>query len=289
MSWMPETVILLLGLAVAGVLVLRPLLGARRDVEAADDLDADALRHRVSLEALRDVETDRRAGSLDDAGYAEQLAQAEERAAVTRAALDRDAVVEPAALSDRGRRAAIVVAGGLGAILLAGSFVPGTGVGNNTEVNQALADAQAAESARQDRIDDLRARLADAPDDPATISSLADEYLAGSTREDLVSAAVSLQLLIALEPERADAYERIMSAYLRAADAPNARAAHDSYALLDAADPAEVAFFDGLIALRGEQDAPAAVVAFDRFLQLAPDDPRADMIRALREEAAVGS
>ncbi|MGH2416848.1 MAG: tetratricopeptide repeat protein, partial [Candidatus Limnocylindria bacterium] len=189
----------------------------------------------------------------------------------------------------RGRVAAFAAAGLIGVGLLGGSLVPAAGIGNSTEIDQALADAQTAESARQDRIDVLRRRLAERPDDPATISSLADEYLAGSSRDDLVSAAVSLQLLIALEPERADAFERIMSAYLRAGDASNARAAHDSYAALDTADPVEVAFYDGLIALRGENDAEAAGAAFDRFLEIAPQDPRADMIRALRDQPAPGT
>ncbi len=283
---MPETLILLAGLAVAGALVLLPLLGPRgEDAPSDDDLDVAALRHRVALEALRDVETDRQAGSLDDAAYAEQLAQAEERASLTRVALGRHHATASAASSRRGRRAAIMAAGLIGVVLLGGSFVPTTGIANGTEVNQALADAQASESARQDRIAELLDALAERPPDPQTISALADEYLAGSTRHDLVRAAVSLQLLIGLEPERADAYERIMSAYLRAGDAANARAAHDAYAELEAADPVEVAFFDGLIALRGEDDREAALAAYDRFLELAPDDPRAGMIRGLRDEA----
>ena len=286
---MPEPMILLVGLAAAGSLVLWPLFRARAEPPMTDDLDAAALRHHVSLEALRDVETDRRAGSLGDDGYREQLAQAEERAAITRAALERQPVAEEVGPPSRGRRAAVVAAGVIGAVLLGGSLVPGTGIGNSTQINQALADAQAIESARQASIEDLRGQLAERPDDPATISALADAYLAGPTRDDLVSAAVSLQLLIALEPERADAFERIMTAYLRAGDASNARAAHDSYAELDSADPVEVAFFDGLIALRGEHDPEAAVGAFERFLELAPDDPRADMIRGLRDEAEGGT
>jgi predicted Zn-dependent protease len=286
---MPEPIILLATLAAAAALVLRPLVSSRGDATRTDDLDAAALRHRVALEALRDVETDRRAGSLDDPGYAEQLAQAEERAALTRASLDRQAELPSEGSPGRGRRAAVVAAGLISVVLLGGSFVPASGIGNSTEVNQALAEAQAAEAARQDRIGDLRATLAESPDDPATISALADEYLAGSSRQDLVSAAVSLQLLIALDPERADAYERIMTAYLRAGDAENARAAHHSYTALDTADEVEVEFFDGLIALRGEDDPDAARVAFDRFLDLAPDDPRVEMIRGLRDEAAAGS
>jgi hypothetical protein len=50
----------------------------------------------------------------------------------------------------------------------------------------------------------------------------------------------------------------------------------------------EVAFLDGLIALRAERDPGAAVAAFDRFLELAPDDERAVMVERLRDEAAEG-
>jgi hypothetical protein len=282
---MPEPLILLLGLGLAAMYVLRPLWSAGDQADGSeDDREAAALRHRVALEALRDVEIDRRAGSLDDAAYAEQRAQAEERAALTLAALDRPAAPEPARVGN-GRRAAIVVAGGVGIALLVGSLVPATGIANRTGVDQALADAQAVEAARQDRIDELRAALVASPD-PETLSELADAYLAGSSSADLVNAAVSLQALIALEPDRADAYERIVTAYLRAGDAANARAAHDSFAELAGADPVEVAFLDGLIALRLEDDPAAARDAFDRFLELAPDDPRAGMIRGLRDEAA---
>lgn len=282
---MPEPLILAVALVLAAVMVLRPLWQMRSEEASADDLDAARLRHRVALEALRDVETDRHAGSLDDEAYAEQLAQAEQRAAATRAALQSARVATAQAPTSRGRRAAIGAAGLIGALLLAGSLVPATGIGNPTLVNQPLADAQEAEEARQARIAELLAALGENPRDTETLSALADAYLAGSAQDDLVRAAVSLQLLIELEPGRVDAYERIMSAYLRAGDATNARAAHAAYAELAAADPVEVAFFDGLIALRGENDAAAALAAFDRFLELAPDDPRAGMIRGLRDEA----
>lgn len=282
---MPEPVILLIGLLVAGVFVVLPLLRIRSEEEGDDDRAAAGVRHRVALEALRDVETDRAAGSLDDAVYAAELAQAEEHAALTRSVLDAQAVRPAAPAGHRGLRPALVAAGVIGLALLGGSLVPATGIGNSTDVNRSLAAAQATEAERLDRIEELRGALAEDPD-AETVSALADAYLAGSTRDDLVRAAVSLQLLIELDPGRADAYERIMSAYLRAGDAVNARAAHDSYTDLENADPAEAAFFDGLIALRGENDDASAVAAFDRFLELAPDDPRAGMIRGLRDEAA---
>ena len=176
----------------------------------------------------------------------------------------------------------------IGAALLVGAVLPGTGLSNPTVVNQELADVQAAEADRQDRISELLVSLdTDAPD-PTTLSDLADAYLAGETDDDLVRAAVALRLLIELEPDRADAYERILSAYLRAGDHVNARAVHDSYADVATADEVELAFFDGLIA-RAEGDTVAALHAFDRFLELAPEDPRAGMVRGLRDESAAGS
>lgn len=296
---MPDLLLLLLALVVAGALVTAPVWRPAPQLPSADaELEAARLRHRVALEALRDVEADRHAGTLDDAAYAGQLADAEAHAATTRAALDRLerpaprldqplASPHPGAVvtRDGGRTAALAAAGVIGLLLVGGWLVPAAGVANRTLTNDALAAAQAAEEARQGRIRDLTARLAQDPDDAATLSDLADAYLAGSTGEDLARAASALQLLLAIEPDRADAYERIMSAYLRAGDAANARAAHSAYAARDTADAEEVAFFDGLIA-RAEGDREAAVAAFDRFLRLAPEDPRAEMVAGLRAEAA---
>ena len=87
---MPETILLVVGLALAAAAVLVPLRRAGASepadvVDAAPD-DAARIRHRAALEALRDVDADRRAGSLDDAAYASALAEAEARAAETRGA-----------------------------------------------------------------------------------------------------------------------------------------------------------------------------------------------------------
>jgi tetratricopeptide (TPR) repeat protein len=285
---MPEPLVLLVGLLAAGAFVMAPLLrAAPRAIRQSDERDSAAVRHRVALESLRDVEADRRAGSLDDAAYAEQLGEAEARAATTRAALDALTRARPSAgTRASGARFGLVVAGAIGVALLAGSLVPASGIANATIVNQGLADAREAEASRQALIVELLDQLAADPENTEVLSELADAYLAGSDPDDLVRGAVSLQVLIGLDPERADAYERIMSAYLRAGDHANARAAHDAYAQLDGADPVEAAFFDGLIALRGEGDPAAAADAFDRFLELAPDDPRAGMVRGLRDEAA---
>ena len=286
---MPEPLVLLVGLLLGAACVVTPLLQRRPSgATGEEDRDAAAVRHRVAIEALRDVEADRSAGSLDDAAYAGQLAQAEARAAATRAALEQP-TAQRAPLrhgTERGRRLGLVAASVIGALLVAGALLPATGLANRVVVNQALADAQAGETARQGRIMELLDALdPDAPD-AATLSALADAYLAGSAGDDLVRAAVTLQLLVEVEPDRADAYERLMTAYLRAGDYRNARAVHVSYATVATADPVELAFFDGLIALRGENDAATALEALERFLQLAPHDARAGMVRSLRDEAA---
>lgn len=287
---MPEPLLLLIGLAAAGVLVLGPLWRRAEPSSAVDDdREAALIRHRVALEALRDVETDRRSGSLDDATYAEQLADAEARAAATDAELSSTGPEPPAAARPSGTRTvAAGVAAVIAAALLAGSLLPATGLANATAVNEQLAADREAQAARQDRISALLDRLAADAQDTEALSDLADEYLAGSSQDDLVRAAVALQLLMSIEPERPDAYERIVTAYLRAADYANARAALDAYAATTSADPVELAFFEGLISLRGEGDPAAARAAFDRFLELAPDDARADMVRGLRDEAAQG-
>ena len=284
---MPEPLLLLLGLAAAGILVLGPLWRRSESSSAGDDdHEAALIRHRVALEGLRDVEADRRAGSLDDVAYDEQLAEAEARAAATHTALGT-AASGPRRPARRGARTTgIALAAVIGTGLLVGSLLPATGLANGTVVNEQLAAARDAEAARQDRIVGLLERLEADPNDAEVLSDLADEYLAGSSQDDLVRAAVALQLLMNLDPERADAFERIITAYLRAGDHANARAALDSYVATASADPIEIAFFEGLIALRGEGDVAAARAAFDRFLELAPDDPRAGMVRGLRDEAA---
>ena len=283
---MPELGILAVGLAIAAAFVLRPLLRGDAAPQANDEADAAEIRHRVALEALRDVEADHRAGLLDAGAYASQLAEAEAEAARTRTALEAaPGAPSQASGGGRGRTAGLVAAGVIGVLLIGGWMVEASGIANATVVNQGLADARADEEARQSRIQDLLTAIAADPTDAAALSDLADAYLAGSTIDDLSRAAAALQLLLNAEPDRADAYERLMTAYLRAGDYVNARAVHDSYAARSTADPVEVAFFNGLIALRGEDDAERAVAAFDEFLVLAPDDPRARMIRGLRDEA----
>jgi len=272
-----------------------PLLGARQadeDAVADPERESREVRHRVALETLRDLEADHRAGLLDPESYARQRAEAEERAAASLAAL-RDASDAPqpdhASVGNAasGRRPALLVAGILVVALLAGFAVPRPiGIGEATATNQALADALAREAARQAQISALLDRLAADPRDPAVLSDLADAYLAGGSADDRRLAAVALLALLSLEPENASGYQRLVTAYINAGDWTDAAAATDSYAGVVGEDEPDIPFFRGIIALRGDGDTEAAIAQFDRFLELAPDDPRAAMITSLRAEAA---
>ena len=297
---MPDLGQVLLLAVVGGVVALVVAVPFLRPQDAADgapdpEVDALALRRRVAYDALLDLEADLRSGSLTPAQYRVTRLEAEARAASTLAAFDRHSTAAtPAsaattlipAVDRRAARIAAAIGALLAAALVAGFLLPEPfSLANGTVVDRELAAAIAAEEERQATIGSLEARLRDDPRDAAALSALADAYLAGGTRDDLFAAAVALLALIDLEPENEHAYARLIGAYVRAGDYENAAAANASFARL-APDSPDVAFFNGLIALRGTGDRDAAVRAFDRFLALAPEDGRAPMVRSLRAEAA---
>ncbi len=289
---MPDLRELLLLLSVGGATALAvgwPLLGARRPATAPGDPEREALeiRHRIALETLRDVEADHRAGLLDGADYDAQRSEAEGRAATSLAALERAAGPAAPAASGGGRRAAAVVGVVLTVLLLAGFAAPKPiGVGEATATNQALAQAIAQEDARQARIGTLLDQLAADPANTQALSDLADAYLAGNGSNDLRNAGLALLALIAQEPDNASAYRRLITAYINAGDWTDAASATDAYAGVVGSDDPDIPFFRGVEALRGSGDTAEAIRQFDRFLAIAPDDPRTTMIESLRAEAA---
>lgn len=261
-----------------------PLLHTRVE-EPVPDREGRALRHRIALEALLDVEADRRAGSLDDASYERERAEAEDRAAQTLARVGERAAPESSPTTASGRRAAIWLGVAVAAALLVGFALPEPfGIGPRTVVNQPLADALAREADRQAEIQRLLVALDADPQDPEVLSELADAYLAGGSADDLQRGAVALQLLIAAEPENRSAYRRLISAYITAGDWTDAHAATGSYSTVAGPAEPDIPFFRGLIAFR-QGEMAAAVRHFDEFLRLAPGDDRVPMINGLRAEA----
>jgi tetratricopeptide (TPR) repeat protein len=290
---MGELLLLLLLLAAVALAVAWPMLDRGAwEAAAAEPVDGEErlARHRLALEALRDLEADRRAGSLDDEGYRRQRAEAEALAAATlpgHEAAIPSAAPTPGPDHAGGRRLALVLGAVLAALVLIGFALPEpVGIAERTVEDRPLADAIAAEEARQAEIARLQGVIAADPTDARAFSDLADAFLAGSSAEDRARGAAALLVLINLEPENASAYRRLITAYIEAGDWTDARSALDAYRAFSDADEPDIPFFDGLIALRGDGDEDEAVRHFDRFLELAPHDPRAAMVLSLRERAA---
>ncbi len=289
---MAELTLLLLLLAATALFVAWPLLD--RDVRPAPVAAMDeerAARHRLALEALRDLEADRRAGSLDEETYRLQRAEAERRAVDTLAPEPAPEAVPPSATVGpgpwRGRRmAALLGAAVIGLVLVAFALPEPAGIAERTVTNQPLADAMAAEGARQAEIGRLLQQLSADSQNTEAWSALADAYLAGRSTEDRQRAAVVLQTLIGLDPADASAYRRLITLYIETGSWQDARVALAAYREIAATDEEDIFFFRGPIAWRSENDEAEAVRQFDRFLELAPHDPRAAMVLSLREEAA---
>lgn len=284
---MPEPLLFAAVAILAAVVVAMPILlenpENRSPALPAEDRDAVALRHRIALEALRDVEADHRSGSLDEATYRSERVLAEERAIGTRAALD---AAPRAPEPPRGRDGRLIV-GAVGIVL--GLAVVGgvvlhvpVNLANATVTNQALADQVADAAARQARISELLGQLQADAEDTEVLAELADIYLASGTQADRNAAAPLLLLLVSLEPENTDALTKLATAYLQSGQPDDASAVTDR---IEEIDPGsiEIGFFRGLIARQRDDDA-AARAAFNTFLQAAPDDPRATMIRGLLAE-----
>jgi tetratricopeptide (TPR) repeat protein len=223
------------------------------------------------------VEADRSAGSLDDEAYHAQRAEAEGHAADTLRALDAalaDGPQPPAGLRTS-RRAAAVVGGGLAVLLLVGYALPSPfGI--------------AERDARLERIRVLTDAVAANPRDTAALAELSDQYLAGGTPDEVAKALASLLLLRDAEPTSRDAHQRLVTLFIRAGLLEQATAATDRFAEAVGDDDADIPFFRGLIA-RGVGDPDEAVRQFDRFLRIAPDDPRATMVKGLRDDEAAGT
>ena len=268
--------ILLLGLVLAAVAltVAWPLLDrpAPEPRPADPELEALHVRHRLALEALRDVEADRRAGSLDDDAYRRERDEAEQHAVETRRALDGAAERSPAGPASptalrRGRLPAVAVAGALVLLLAVGYLLPAPfGI--------------AERDARLERIRVLTDAVSANPNDAAALAELSDLYLAGGTSDDVAKALASLILLRNAEPDSRDANQRLVTLLIRAGLWDQAAGATDAYAQVVGEGDADIPFFRGLIA-RGRGDAAEARRQFDRFLQVAPNDDRAQMVQGL--------
>ena len=276
---MAELLLLGLVLLAVGLAVGWPLLEDRRASTQPTDAEREALevRHRLALEALRDVEADHRAGSLDGAAYERERQEAEQHAAETLRALDAGRAATPpeapaAPGNGRGRRVAAGLAAVLALLVLAGYALPAPfGI--------------AERDARLERIRQLTAAINDNPRDTAALTEISDLYLAGGSEQDVAAALASLILLRDAAPQSRDAHQRLVTLLVRAGLWDGAADATDAYANVVGEDDPDIPFFRGLIA-RGQGDGDEATAQFERFLRLAPNDDRAQMVQALLDQGS---
>jgi tetratricopeptide (TPR) repeat protein len=273
---MGELLLLALLLAAVALAVAWPLLDRPATVPShAVDPEREALqiRHRLALEALRDVEADHRAGSLDDDAYRRERDEAEQHAVETRRALDAGpptATEMPPERRRPGLRLAALIGGGLAALLLIGLALPAP-------------FGLAERDARVERIRQLSDAVGRNARDTAALAELSDLYLAGGTADDVARALASLILLRDAAPDSRDANQRLVTLLIRIGSWEDASRATDVYAeVVGDADP-DIPFFRGLIA-RGRGDTAEAQQQFRRFLELAPNDDRAVMVRGLLDQ-----
>lgn len=272
---MAELLLLALVFSAAALAVAWPLLD-RPDPPASDahapdpELEALQVRYRLALEALRDVEADRRAGSLDEESYAREREDAERHAVETRRALDAATPRQPGpsdAPPRRGRLIGAAIGGVLALLLLVGWALPAP-------------FGLAERDARLERIRQLTEAVSHNPRDTAALAELSDLYLAGGGERDVAAALASLLLLRDAAPDSRDANQRLVTLLVRAGSWADASQATDVYARVVGESDPDIPFFRGLIA-RGQGDVVAARQQFQRFLQLAPNDDRAPMVQGL--------
>src|SRR5215213_287820 len=302
----PLALLVAVGLtAIAAVAVLWPYhrgsaTALQRLADPLEDERRRALRH------LRDLDEDRGAGKLDEAGYRDARAEAEVRAvAVLRALEAREGTGELAgslrevrrpapsgATRDPGgrlpgrrwpRRAVaalvgVVVAAGAAALLDGAVGDRGTGqmiTGQAATGDAALGSPVAAP------LEDLERRVRERPDDVAAHLTLAERYLdAGRLKEATVAYLGALKL----DPSNVEANTQFGLLLFRSGlPEPGLRSVEQALA----ADPRypEALYAKGLILFMGLRQPKAAVPSLRTYLQVAPFGEHRDLAEQLLELA----
>lgn len=235
------------------------------------------------LRSLDDIERERAEGDLDDDAY--RMLRDDYTARI--AALTRDLRGGPA--PRRSRRVRALTTGALVLVFaVALSFALARALGTRTEAGQITGtDLTAA------RVEQLAAAVEAAPDD----ATLRAEYAQALMTGDRFEALKQFDAAAALDPANAEV--RAYGAWMLYLLAQELTGPDQAVALEGAATRAADAvavdpeypdahFFSGLIRLRRGGDPATAVAEFDRYLELAPDSPMAEQVRAARDEAVAG-
>jgi cytochrome c-type biogenesis protein CcmI len=301
----PLTLLVAVGLtAIAAVAVLWPY---HRGSAAALQRLADPLEdeRRRALRHLRDLDEDRGAGKLDEAGYRDARAEAEARAvAVLRALEAREGTGELAGSLRELRRPAPsgatrrpggrlpgrrwprrAVAALVGVVVVAGAAalldgaVGERGTGQLTTGQAATGDAPGSPGAAS--LEGLERRVREHPGDVAAHLTLAERYLdAGRLKEATLEYLGALKL----DPSNVEANTQFGLLLFRSGlPEPGLRSVEQALA----ADPRypEALYAKGLILFMGLRQPKAAVPSLRTYLQVAPFGDHRDLAEQLLELA----
>ena len=231
-------------------------------------------------------------GSLDERGYADAAGRG-------RGACGCDARGARRVSAAAGRRGAhrragdvaprsLVAAGDRDRAARRDRLVEASGLANATVVNEGARRGPGgrggAPGARSTEL--LGAVAADPDDADSALRPRRRVPRRGSTGDDLARAAAALQVLIAPEPDRADAYERLIDAptcgpaTTRTRARPTTRTP-DRGRPIRSRSRSSTGSSPSAVRTTRTRRWPRSTA----FLELAPDDPRAGMIRGLRDEA----
>ena len=259
--------------------------------------DPDALASLESerdflLRSIKDLETEREAGNLDDERYRELKDDYTARAAAVLRSIEagRSVAVEAAPPVPRKRK--LLTGGAVLAFVLVAALAMAAAVGNRQEGQTATGNAQSggAQTAEARRAA-LERQVQEKPDDPTAHLVYARFLL---ETQDWTEAVKQFLMAAKLDPKNpeASAYAGWMLYQVASNAEPQTKAELLTGALqrLDdavaASDTyADAYFFRGMVKFRAMNDAKGAVPDFEKFLALVPTGPLNENVKAVLEQA----
>jgi cytochrome c-type biogenesis protein CcmH/NrfG len=238
------------------------------------------------LRSLKDLESEREAGNLDDDRYQALKDDYTARAAAVLRSIEegRDAV---AARPPVGKKRKLLTGGAVLAFVLVAALALAAAAGKRHDGQTVTGNAQSGDTRRAA----LEQQAKDHPDDPTAHLVYARYLLEVQDWTEAVKQYLTAAKLDPKNPE-ANAYAGWMLFQVATNAEPTQKGELTSGALdrLDAAvaasdSYADAFFFRGMVKFRGIGDAKGAVPDFERFLALVPNGPLNENVKAVLDQA----
>jgi uncharacterized protein (TIGR02996 family) len=258
--------------------------------------DPDALAALESerdflLRSIKDLESEREGGNLDDERYRELKDDYTARAAAVLRSIDEGHRAGVEAVPPVPRKRKVLTGGAVLAFVVVAALAMAAAVGNRQEGQTATGNAQSSAESPEARRAALARQVEEHPDDPTAHLVYARFLLETQEWTEAVKQYLMAAKLDPTNPE-ASAYAGWMLFNVASNAEPQTKAELLTGALqrLDdavaASDTyADAYFFRGMVKFRGMNDAKGAVPDFERFLALVPAGPLNENVKAVLEQA----